>query len=111
MKPLRIRTLSDRDESSVITGNSSINVYKDNGQLIVLRGGNAGGAVNLFTLYTKPVYVPVDGNAPVFDASVTGGYFVKRTSDQSGFDLYSLVNLTAPIVDEVNKRILRNASP
>ncbi|WP_312159865.1 chitobiase/beta-hexosaminidase C-terminal domain-containing protein, partial [Oscillibacter sp.] len=103
--------LSDRDEYSVISGASSMNVYKDNGQQIVLRGGNTGGVVNLFTLYTKPVYVPVDGAAPVFDSSVTGGYFVKKTSDQSGFDLYALVNLTAPIVDDANKRILGNGFP
>lgn len=104
-------TLSDRDEHSVISGTSSLNVYADNGQQIVLRGGNAGGAVNLFTLYTKPVYVPANGAAPVLDSSVTGGYFVKKTSDQSGFDLYTLVNLTKPIVDEVNKRIFGNGFP
>ncbi|MEA4941498.1 MAG: hypothetical protein VB094_03010 [Oscillibacter sp.] len=101
-------TLSDRDEFSVVSGVSSLNAYKDNGQQIVLRGGNAGGAVNLYALYTKPVYVPLNGAAPAMDSSVTGGYFVKKTSDQSGFDLYSLVDLTKPIVDEVGKRIFGN---
>ena len=104
-------TLSDRDENSTVSGASSLNIYADNGQQIVLRGGDTGGAVNLFVLYAKPVYVPQDKAALVLDSSVTGGYYVKQTSDQSGFDLYTLVNLTKPFVDVANKRIIGNGFP